>query len=197
MTADHKINYKDIKELASIRCNLEEIAAKINLPLSTVRRIAGNDPLFRAAMEEGQAKSRVGLRRLQWRHATGFGPAAVAMTIHLSKHWLGETDRSTIEVEGTIRVEGAGSSAIDRLLQGIKSDLLSSNEVIELECLSEAVEDRGIMRLTDRERLRFFDLVEKSSESPGIEPEEIIDAEVKEAPTLLALPSPSMFNRSV
>jgi hypothetical protein len=45
---------------------------------------------FRDVWEQGKAERRIALRRLQWRHAQGTGSSAVQMTIHLSKHWLGE-----------------------------------------------------------------------------------------------------------
>jgi hypothetical protein len=49
--------------------------------------------VFYEAWEKGQAVGAVALRQLQWKHAKRPDASGVAMTIHLSKHRLGEHDK--------------------------------------------------------------------------------------------------------
>jgi hypothetical protein len=85
-----------LKALASVHCNIEEICAGLvaagnHLAVRTLKRRL-QEAEFRDIWEQGQLERRIALRRLQWRHAMGTGSSAVQMTIHLSKHWLGEKD---------------------------------------------------------------------------------------------------------
>jgi len=183
MTKKKELDYDLVERLASIKCTLEEIAVGLDISHSDARRLSTNDNIFRERMERGYAKARLSLRRLQWRHATGFGPAAVQMAIHLSKHWLGETDKSTIEFDGAIRLEGGGNSS-DRLLKGINPLLLAPEERVELSDLCDMVDDKGLLALTDLMRSRFFSLVTKASSN------NVIDVEMKDVTP--ALPAPEL-----
>ena len=51
------------------------------------------EPAFYEAWEKGQAVGAVALRQLQWKHAKRPDASGVAMTIHMSKHRLGEHDK--------------------------------------------------------------------------------------------------------
>jgi len=179
--AEKEFDYKMLEKLASIRCTLEEVAAWFDMPISTIRRMSANDQEFKRIWENALAKGKISLRRLQWRHATGFGPQAVQMAIHLSKHWLGEYDKAQLDINGTLRIEGSVNVA-DKILQGIKPELLTSAERIELSDLCDLVDDKGLVRLIDVERNRFFDLVGKASG------ENIVDIGVIEP--IKALPAP-------
>jgi hypothetical protein len=52
------------------------------------------EPVFYQAWEEGQAAGAVALRQLQWKHAKRPDASGVAMTIHMSKHLLGQSDKA-------------------------------------------------------------------------------------------------------
>ena len=52
------------------------------------------EPVFYQAWEKGQAVGAVGLRQLQWKHAKRSDSSGVAMTIHMSKHVLGQNDKA-------------------------------------------------------------------------------------------------------
>jgi hypothetical protein len=93
------IDLRQLEALAAIHCNFDEMAAVIGCSrrlLLTRMKEEG----FQLAVDNAKLKGKVSLRRLQWRHANGVGSAAVNMTVHLSKHWLGETDKAAIELSG-------------------------------------------------------------------------------------------------
>jgi ABC-type transporter Mla MlaB component len=50
--------------------------------------------VFYQAWEKGQAVGAVALRQLQWKHAKRTDSSGVAMTIHMSKHLLGQNDKA-------------------------------------------------------------------------------------------------------
>jgi len=177
----YEIDYKKVRKLASINCTQEEIAAVFDIPYDSFRQMVSSDPVLSEAIEVGRSYARASLRRLQWRHASGFGPAAVAMTIHLSKHWLGETDRSTLEIDGSIRVEHGIAETSDRILQGIDPKLLESNEQIELDGLCDRLDEVGLVRLSAPQRARLFELVSKAG---------AVEEAPKAPPPLLLLPPP-------
>jgi ABC-type transporter Mla MlaB component len=52
------------------------------------------EPVFDQAWEKGQAAGAVALRQLQWKHAKRLDSSGVAMTIHMSKHLLGQSDKA-------------------------------------------------------------------------------------------------------
>ena len=61
--------------------------------------------VYRDAWQRGRAGGKLSLRRLQWQHAQGEGSSAVQMTIHLSKHWLGESEKALSERGGGMDAE--------------------------------------------------------------------------------------------
>lgn len=182
----YDIDYKKVRKLASIHCTQREIASIFDIPFEAFRNLVRNDPLLKEAIETGMEYGKASLRRLQWRHASGFGPAAVAMTIHLSKHWLGETDRSTLEIDGSIRVEhGLATGGSDKILQGINPALLEAQEQIELNDLCDRLDEVGLIRLSEPQRVRFFELVSKAGGE---------DSVARKPAPILALPPPSSEN---
>jgi len=50
--------------------------------------------VFYQAWEKGQTVGAVALRQLQWEHAKRPDASGVAMTIHMSKHRLGQNDKA-------------------------------------------------------------------------------------------------------
>lgn len=94
-----KIDLRQLEKLAMLACTVEEAASFLGVSKRTLLRHL-EEPDCEAVWERGLRKGNVSLRRLQWKHASGTGSAAVQMAIHLSKHRLGETDKSLIEVSG-------------------------------------------------------------------------------------------------
>jgi hypothetical protein len=97
------IDHGILKALAEIQCTIEEAAAVLGVSKSLLLRRL-KDTNIKASWETGQAIGRVSLRRLQFRHAKMPNSAGVSMTIHLSKHHLGQTEKSLVEMSG----EGGG-----------------------------------------------------------------------------------------
>jgi len=88
-------------QMAQAHFTLEEVAAVMKISERTVIRKLKESPL-KEIWEQGKAMGRASLRRLQWKHAQMTNSAGVTMSIHLSKHWLGETEKAALEVTGRI-----------------------------------------------------------------------------------------------
>jgi len=92
-----EIDLHQLEALGMIHATQEEVAAVFGCTRRTIiKRL--KDPEFLLAYENGKLKGNLNLKRLSMRHANGHGSSAVNMTIHLRKHWLGETDRSLVEM---------------------------------------------------------------------------------------------------
>lgn len=137
-----KIDKVVLRALASVHCNLEEIcagliAAGCQLAVRTLKRRL-QETEFRDIWEQGKAERRIALRRLQWRHAQSAGSSGVQMTIHLSKHWLGETEKAALEVSGRVdsTVE-VNTSARDRV--NAKLDAVAKRQSSRIDGLAAAV----------------------------------------------------------
>lgn len=94
-----------LQGLARIGCTKTEVAEALGIAKETLSRHLCKHPEMREAWERGVADAKVRLRRLQWRHARMKNSAGVAMTIHLSKHLLGEHDKALITATHASRVE--------------------------------------------------------------------------------------------
>lgn len=99
-----EIDTRLLRALAAIGANLDEISAAMaadgcKLSVLTLKRRL-QEPEYRDIWEAGRSKFKVSLRRLQARHAKMASSAGVQMTIHMSKHHLGESEKSLIEVSG-------------------------------------------------------------------------------------------------
>jgi hypothetical protein len=93
------LDVETLEKLGALQATLEEVGAFYNCTKRTIiNRL--KDPELLLAFENGKQKGKLNLRRLQMRHANGAGSGAVNMTIHLSKHVLGQTDKSLIELSG-------------------------------------------------------------------------------------------------
>src|SRR5581483_6910787 len=93
-----------LRALGAVHCTIDEIAAGLRaagciLDVRTLKRRL-QEPRYRDIWVAGQLERKVSLRRLQWRHAQMPNSAGVTMTIHLSKHQLGETEKSLHELSG-------------------------------------------------------------------------------------------------
>ncbi|MCC8963757.1 hypothetical protein H8A95_15915 [Bradyrhizobium sp. Pear76] len=95
-----KIDIDQLEKLGAIHATTEEVAAVFGCTKRTILNRFKDEPELKLAYENGKEKGKLSLRRLQWRHASGTGSGAVNMTIHLSKHWLKETDKAAVELSG-------------------------------------------------------------------------------------------------
>lgn len=93
------IDENQLKRLAALQHTIEEMAFALGCSPRTLKRQLQEQKL-RDVYEAGKAGGRSALKRLQWRHAQMANSAGVQMTIHLSKHWLGETDKAALELTG-------------------------------------------------------------------------------------------------
>jgi hypothetical protein len=112
-----RIDIETFGQLAALQCTTEELACFFSVTKRTmIRRL--KEPALREAYERGLALGRVSLRRLQWRHAKMPNSAGVQMTIHLSKHHLGQTEKAALELSGRVdsNVE-VNTSARDRVFR--------------------------------------------------------------------------------
>lgn len=99
-----KIDPVELKKMGQLHFTYEEVAAMVGCSERTIITRFQKEPLLLESYESGRASGKASLRRLQWRHANGTGSSAVNMTIHLSKHWLGESEKSLLEHSGAIKV---------------------------------------------------------------------------------------------
>ena len=95
-----EIDAKLVEQLASIQCTDEEIAAICGVSHDTLLRRKNDDPVFLEAIEQGRAKGRVSLRRLQWKAANSGNPT---LLIWLGKQILGQSDKAEQTIEQTAR----------------------------------------------------------------------------------------------
>ena len=87
-----KTDERQVYELAKLGCSQYEAASVLGIDHRTFKRRL-QEPVFFEAWETGQAVGAVALRQLQWKHAKRPDASGVAMTIHMSKHRLGEHDK--------------------------------------------------------------------------------------------------------
>lgn len=90
------IKISEVKRLSALQCTAEEVAQYFGITISRWRQVLKDDQVVRDAFEHGQADGKISLRRKQFRLA---GDNA-AMAIHLGKQYLGQVDKSKLEVSG-------------------------------------------------------------------------------------------------
>jgi hypothetical protein len=88
-----KTDERQVYELAKLGCTQYEAASVLGIDHRTFKRRL-QELVFCEAWEKGQAVGAVALRQLQWKHAKRPDGSGVAMTIHISKHLLGEHDKA-------------------------------------------------------------------------------------------------------
>ena len=93
------IDTDTLERLAGLACTVEEAAAVLKVSKRTLLRRLEN-PKYKRIWEEGLAKANVSLRRRQWAVAMSDSASAVTMLLHLSKHRLGQNDKSIVEMTG-------------------------------------------------------------------------------------------------
>ena len=89
-----KEQYAQIAKLAEIGANDEEMAAVMQVSLSTWKRMKSRDELLVQTISEGKANLNIKLRRFQIELAMS---GSVPMLIHLGKHALGQNDKVVVE----------------------------------------------------------------------------------------------------
>ena len=93
------VDIEQLEKLAGLACTIEEAAAFLGVSKRTLLRRL-EDPKYKRAWDEGLLKGNVSLRRKQWALAQSDSPSAVTMLLHLSRHRLGQTDKSLVEMTG-------------------------------------------------------------------------------------------------
>ena len=88
-----KTDERQVFALAKLGCTQYEAASVLGIDHRTFKRRL-QEPVFYQAWEKGQAVGAVALRQLQWKHAKRTDSSGVAMTIHMSKHLLGQNDKA-------------------------------------------------------------------------------------------------------
>ena len=88
-----KTDERQVYELAKLGCTQYEAASVLRIDHRTFKPRL-QEPVFYQAWEKGQAVGAVALRQLQWKHAKRPDGSGVAMTIHMSKHLLGQNDKA-------------------------------------------------------------------------------------------------------
>jgi hypothetical protein len=133
-----KIDLSVLETLAGLQATYEQIAAAFRCtPRTIIKKMKKRE--CREAYERGQEFGKLSLKRLQWKLANGTGSSAVNMAIHLSKHWLGETDKSqpivnNVQTNNTLSLTHASESdlrALESVLARIADASASEGRVIE------------------------------------------------------------------
>lgn len=89
-----KEQYAQIAKLAEIGCTDEEMAAVMQVSLSTWKRMKSRDELLVQTVAEGKANLNIKLKRMQIEMAMS---GDRALLIHLGKHLLGQNDKIVVE----------------------------------------------------------------------------------------------------
>jgi hypothetical protein len=85
-----EISLVELEKLAGLHCTYEEVAGWFGVTKQTIINRMEGDTEFRSAWERGQAKGKIGLRRIQWRIAEqGNGN----MAIFLGRILLNQRDK--------------------------------------------------------------------------------------------------------
>lgn len=117
-----EIDLRVLGQLAGIGCTHEEAAAVLGCGLRTLKERIAKDEATGQAWENGKLIGKVSLRRLQIRHANGNGSSAVNMTIHLSKHRLGQVDQhkhsGAVGVYDLSKLTDQQLAAVEKILSG-------------------------------------------------------------------------------
>lgn len=99
-----EIDTKILKALAAIGASQEEIVSGLigagcKLDIRTLKRRLQEDA-YRAIYDDGINQFRLGIRRQQKKQSLMMNSAGVSMNIHLSKHFLGQTEKAALELTG-------------------------------------------------------------------------------------------------
>ena len=132
------IDVTQLEKLAALHCTIDEAAAFFGCCKRTMLRYldeTARDSMYREAWERGRQNGKSSLRRLQWKHANETGSSAVTMTIHLSKHWLGETEKSLVEMTGrdggpvAVQHDGSARRILEERIAAIAERMRAANDL--------------------------------------------------------------------
>lgn len=90
------VKISTLKQLCELQCTREEIAAAFSISTSQLDKLIEKDDAVRAAIDYGKTQGKISLRRSQFRLAK----VNASMAIHLGKQYLGQTDKTQLEVSG-------------------------------------------------------------------------------------------------
>jgi len=91
-----QVRISELKRLMDIHPSDKEIAAYFGISLAAWKKLLEKDEIVRIAYEEGYSEGNISLRRKQHDLATH----SASMAIHLGKIYLGQEDKSSLEVSG-------------------------------------------------------------------------------------------------
>lgn len=104
------IDYEKAEKLAIILCTQSEIAAVLDVPLSTLE----HDPEFLRIHKKGMETGKASLRRMQYKGAEA---GNATMLIWLGKQHLGQRDKQDTEISGK-----DGAPLTVKILKGVSMD---------------------------------------------------------------------------
>jgi len=90
------IKISTLKQLCELQCTREEIAAAFSITTAQLDKLIEKDEAVREAINYGKTQGKISLRRSQFRLAK----VNASMAIHLGKQYLGQTDKTQLEVSG-------------------------------------------------------------------------------------------------
>jgi hypothetical protein len=93
MANKHNIPAEKVKMLASFGCSYIEIGKYFGCSEGVIRK------RFKVEYEQGKEEMKLSLRQLQWKHA---GQGNTALLIFLGKNFLGQTDKSQVDMTGNL-----------------------------------------------------------------------------------------------
>jgi len=94
------VRLKKIKKIAMLQCTQAEAAALLDMPVDVFKRLLLR-PSVRAAWDQGKQLGRVGLRRIQWRHARMYPQ----MAKFLGENYLEQRTREEVTNREAVAVE--------------------------------------------------------------------------------------------
>jgi hypothetical protein len=128
-----RVSPEVVHELARLGCTQIEVARRFGCHAQSFNRLLKDNPKLREAWDAGKADGDEMLRRLQWRHAKMPNGSGVQMTIHMSRHRLGEHDKALVQAEVVGRVDVIHQllKEIDGTTRGLPPHALPPGEVID------------------------------------------------------------------
>lgn len=106
------------EELCKIQCTVDEMAAVFKVSNSTIKRRL-RDPKYRELKDQGNLLGKVSIRRQGFLHMRRPNGAGVQAWMHLTKHILGWTEKTALEIsahiESTVEVKDSHDRVSARL----------------------------------------------------------------------------------
>ena len=113
-----KIDLAEFEKLCNYQCTNEEIASWFGLAEITIEKKMALEP-FKTLRENGRVRGRACIRRQMFQHMTLPNSAGVNAAIHLSKFYLGQTERHAIEISGQLdsNIEVTARTRVSRKIE--------------------------------------------------------------------------------